>query len=120
AATYADFPEQIAAAISQPCLTPEQVDAVRHEVSAAFTPAKLWQTLQREFAEQGLSESSRRGFHELDIRLGRHHEIGHDLNAVDQTLESFAKLLLEQPTVAAEAIEHKLDPEEHLAALAKR
>jgi glycosyltransferase involved in cell wall biosynthesis len=112
--SYAD---QVEAALA--CAT-AGFDAMpgRSAVSAEHTLPSLERHL-RSLAEGGGRRLGDRPIvsQALDIRLGRHHGVGHNRNSVPQTVADFVRYLEEQSDEAIAAVVAQPDPEEAIAAL---
>jgi glycosyltransferase involved in cell wall biosynthesis len=92
--------------------------AGRRMVSVEYTVPALEEHLQRIAQESARPLSAVPvGSHALDIRLGRHHGIGHNPNSVPQTIADFVRYLAERTDVALARDLKAVDPERAIAAL---
>jgi hypothetical protein len=97
---------------------PREFEEVRATVSVDHTPALFERHVAQVAAERGRALSPQPlAAHDLDIRLGRHHGMGHNPNSVPQTVADLLRYLRERPDEAiARDLEHA-DPELHIAGL---
>jgi glycosyltransferase involved in cell wall biosynthesis len=94
-------------------------EPARRSVAPSYTLPALDAHLQRVAEETGRSVSdSPIVAAALDIRLGRHHGVGHNPNSVPQTVADLVRYLGERRDDEIEQDVRATDPEQHIAGLA--
>jgi glycosyltransferase involved in cell wall biosynthesis len=115
ARTYADFPAKILEALSGLSGSSEAGKA-RGVVSSSETENSFRRALEN---LAGPADLSRYALKQLDVRLGRHHELNAGLNRVMQTFRDFVGFLSGESDNGLLSVVSAEDPEKQIAELRK-
>jgi len=115
---YDLFPDAINNALDKRGLSDEQLLNVRNCFCALYTKAVIDQKMETFFRNNKLAYSSKdSAYHNLDIRLGRHHGLGNNPNIINTDLNDFIKYLSVNHDDVASLLNNNDDPEKTLQSL---
>lgn len=115
---YSHFPEQMVRALNDSKSNKKDFEKVRENFNVVYTKQVLSERLEKLFTANSLDyETSHLSLSNLDVRLGRHYDIGSGPNTISTPLSQFLDVLQNQEEIIKITIMKHQDPERELEIL---